>query len=166
MSEETQGQTPQEEPESVQPPPQPDPQQQQPAWNQPPQANPDPYNLGPTSIGMPPHVAAGVSYILMWLTGLIFFLSEKQNKFVRFHAMQAILLGGAVFVLYVVYSFLMAGAVVAAGAAGAGVSGVFAFFYFFIALGFFALWAFCLIMAFTGKWFKIPLIGDMAMKWS
>jgi uncharacterized membrane protein len=32
-------------------------------------------------------------YLFTWLTGLIFYLTEKEDKKVRFHAMQAILLG-------------------------------------------------------------------------
>ena len=52
-----------------------------------------PYNtaspLGPTTINMEPNVAAGLSY-LTWIAGLIFFLVEKQNRFVRFNAMQSI----------------------------------------------------------------------------
>src|SRR5436853_7023740 len=46
--------------------------------------------LGPTSMGMQPNVEAGLSYVFFWVTGLIFFLMEKQNRFVRFHAMQSI----------------------------------------------------------------------------
>jgi uncharacterized membrane protein len=38
-------------------------------------------------------------YLFTWLTGLIFYLIEKDDKKVRFHAMQAILLGVVMFVL-------------------------------------------------------------------
>lgn len=41
-------------------------------------------------------------YFFTWLSGLIFYLIEKDNKKVRFHAMQAILLG----IVMVVCSFL------------------------------------------------------------
>src|ERR1044072_6679688 len=47
----------------------------------------------PTSsaAGLDPKAAAALSYI--WIVGLIFFFIEKENKFVRFHAMQSILFG-------------------------------------------------------------------------
>jgi len=55
------------------------------------------------SKGMDDNTLAFVAYILCWLTGLIVFLIAKDNakdvKFVKFHAMQAILLGVATFVL-------------------------------------------------------------------
>ena len=34
-----------------------------------------------------------LSYVLLWLTGLVMLLLEPQDKFVRFHAMQAIIYG-------------------------------------------------------------------------
>ena len=43
--------------------------------------------------GMDPKVAGAISYI--WIVGLIFFFLEKENRFVRFHAMQSILFGVA-----------------------------------------------------------------------
>jgi uncharacterized membrane protein len=130
---------------------------------------PDPSGLGPTSMGMAPNVAAGCSYILTWITGLIFFLSEKQNKFVRFHAMQAILLGVLNAIVGVIYMFIMMGAAAAsmssatASVASVGMMGII---FMIVWIGFFALWVVCLIMGFTGKWFKIPVLGDLAMKWS
>jgi uncharacterized membrane protein len=52
------------------------------------------------SPNMPPVVApenerlkAAFSYVLLWLTGLIMLLLEPQNKFIKFHAMQAIIYG-------------------------------------------------------------------------
>jgi uncharacterized membrane protein len=134
-----------------------------------PPAHTDPSGLGTTSMGMAPNVAAGCSYIVTWITGLVFFLSEKQNKFVRFHAMQAICLGVLAAVLGFVYSFLIVGAAAAASAspnAAAGSVGFMGLIFMVIWLGFFVLWVVCLIQAFGGKWFKIPVIGDLAMKWS
>jgi len=134
-----------------------------------PQPQNDTMGLGTTSMGMAPNVAAGCSYILTWITGLIFFFTEKENKFVRFNAAQAICLGILSAVLGFLYSFLVVGAATAAMAspeAAAGGMGLMGLVFMVVWLGFFALWVVCLIKAFTGKWFKIPIIGDMAMKWS
>src|SRR5258708_7717467 len=59
-----------------------------------------PNRWGPTSLGMDANVAAGLSYI--WIIGLIFFFVEKTNRFVKFHAAQAILLG----IVGIVYGIL------------------------------------------------------------
>ncbi|GAC1566457.1 MAG: hypothetical protein NVS3B14_08900 [Ktedonobacteraceae bacterium] len=64
--------------------------------------------FGPTSMGMQANVAAGLSYVAGWITGLIFFLGEKQNRFVRFNAMQSILLYAGLTVLYIVIDVLAA----------------------------------------------------------
>jgi len=129
----------------------------------------DTTGLGTSSMGMAPNVAAGCAYIVTWITGLIFFLSEKQNKFVRFHAMQAICLGVLAAALGFVYSFVIAGAAATAMAspnAAAGGMGIMGMIFMLIWLAFVILWVICLIQAFGGKWFKIPVIGDLAMKWS
>ena len=44
-------------------------------------------DLGGTSTGIQANVAGLLSYVLGWISGLIFILIEKENKFVRFHAM-------------------------------------------------------------------------------
>ena len=56
-------------------------------------------DLGKTSTGMQPNVAALLSYLVGFITGIIFYIIEKENKFVRFHAMQSIITFGFFFVL-------------------------------------------------------------------
>jgi len=41
-----------------------------------------------------PNVAAALSYLIGWISGLVFFYADRQRDFVRFHAMQSILLFG------------------------------------------------------------------------
>ena len=53
--------------------------------------NPPPGQVAKSSTGLDENIAALLSYILGWVSGLIFFLIEKDSKFVRFHAMQSIL---------------------------------------------------------------------------
>ena len=43
-----------------------------------------------TSTGMEPKVAGLLCYLAGWITGIVFLLIEKDNKFVRFHAIQSI----------------------------------------------------------------------------
>ena len=57
-----------------------------------------------TSVGLEPNIAELLCYVVGWITGLIFFLLEKENKFVRFHAMQSIITFGAFSVLSIILS--------------------------------------------------------------
>jgi uncharacterized membrane protein len=107
-----------------------------------------------STMGMDPNIAAGLSYIAGWVTGLIFFLLEKQNRFVRFNAMQSIMLSGAYIVLLIFISIL---------------SGVLPFLWFLsslVTLGMFVIWIVLLVMAFQGKYFKLPVIGDYAERYA
>src|SRR5438045_6889628 len=45
-----------------------------------------------TSTGFDANVAAALAYLVGFVTGIIFLLVEKENRFVRFHAMQSTLL--------------------------------------------------------------------------
>jgi len=58
------------------------------------QLNLDKPNSRPTAIGLPQNLAAVLCYVFGWISGIIFMIVEKENKFVRFHAMQSILTFG------------------------------------------------------------------------
>ena len=61
--------------------------------NQPPvQVSSQPPAMGKSSTGLDENIAALLSYIFGWVSGLIFFLIEKDSRLVRFHAMQSLLL--------------------------------------------------------------------------
>ena len=44
-----------------------------------------------TSMNMEENVASLLCYLGVWVTGIIFFFLEKNNKTVKFHAMQSII---------------------------------------------------------------------------
>ena len=64
--------------------------------------NPPPVQTAKSSTGLDENVAALLAYIATWVSGLVFFLIEKDSRFVRFHAMQAILLGASATILGIV----------------------------------------------------------------
>src|SRR6187402_569105 len=59
-----------------------------------------------TSTGFDANVAAALAYLVGFVTGIIFLLVEKENKFVRFHAMQSTLLFIGVILVDVVLNLI------------------------------------------------------------
>jgi uncharacterized membrane protein len=114
--------------------------------------------LGPTSMGMQANVAAGLSYVLTWLTGIIFFFVEKQNRFVRFNALQSILFFGGITVLDIVLS-------IAGGFLGSFIGLLFSCVLGLLGLVAFVGWIVLMINGFQGKYFKLPIVGDYAERY-
>lgn len=114
--------------------------------------------LGPTSMGMQANVAAGLSYILGWITGLIFFFTEKTNNFVRFNAMQSILFFGGLSVLNIILR-------IASGFSPGFLGLIFGCAIGLISLVGFVGWIVLMINAFQGKYFKLPIVGDYAERY-
>jgi uncharacterized membrane protein len=61
-----------------------------------------------TSTGLSPRTAAALSYGAWWITGLIFWFLEREDRFVRFHAAQAIAAFGIIAVLIGAFGVLAA----------------------------------------------------------
>jgi uncharacterized membrane protein len=95
-----------------------------------------------TGTGLPPNTAAALSYALGWLTGLIFLLLEK-DKYVRFHAMQSIVVFGFLtLVTFVpIINIFLSPLVVIVG---------------------FVLWLVLIFKAYQGEKYKLPVVGDFA----
>lgn len=102
-----------------------------------------------TSTGMNQNVAGLLCYALGWITGLIFILMEKENKFVRFHAMQSIFAFGGLTVLMMVLGFIpIVGWVLIP----------------FVWIAELILWIVLMVKAYKGELFKLPVVGEMAEK--
>lgn len=106
-------------------------------------------DLGSTSLGMKPNLAALLSYLVGVITGIIFFLMEKQNKFVRFHAMQSILTFGFFFVLQIALTVIPV--------VGWSLIPL-------VSIVQLVLWVILMVKAYQGEHFKLPIVGDMAEK--
>ena len=104
-------------------------------------------DLGKTSTGLEPNVAGLLCYLAGFVSGIIFLLIEKDNKFVRFHAMQSIITFGAIFVLEAIANFMpfLGGLLTTLLGAACVVA-----------------WILCMIKAYQGEKFKLPVIGDIA----
>ena len=118
-------------------------------------------DLGKTSIGIDANLAGLLSYVAGWITGLIFFLSEKDNKFVRFHAMQSIIVFGALSIAVIAVSILMSFfAMMRLYFVCSLLTGVNSL----LSLAGLILWIVLMIKAYQGEQFKLPVIGDIAEK--
>jgi uncharacterized membrane protein len=132
--------------------------------------NPAPVQTAKSSTGLDENVAALLSYLFGWVSGLIFFLLEKDSRLVRFHAMQSILLNavGAVvgFVLWIA-SFILAiiGSMIA-DALGGIIWILVTLLFCAFGLALFVAAILCLIKAYQGQYFKLPVIGNFAEKFS
>src|SRR5438094_10448805 len=61
----------------------------------------------PTSTGMSARTEALLSNLFWWIGGLFFFLIERKNRFVRFHAAQSFLFFGAISLFYVLVRLIV-----------------------------------------------------------
>ena len=111
---------------------------------------------------MDPKVSAGLGYLIP-IVGLIFFFIEKQNCFVRFHTLQSVLLAVSGFVLFFVLFFVGIALAFVNSSLGGLIIGLG---YTVIPILLFVGWLIAIINAFQGKIFKLPLIGDLAERWS
>ena len=129
---------------------------------------------GKSAFGLDTNVAAGLAYIPVCFCHLIVSIAiiatDKTNKLARFHAFQSLLLDAALIVGYIVCLIVIAiiwGIAVALNAPAIG----FLSFFVYIVFILFALAAvvgliIACIKAFSGDIFKLPIIGNMADKWS
>jgi len=98
------------------------------------------------TFGLDENIASALTYVLGFITGIIFILMEKENKTVRFHAMQSIIVFLGLFIVFIVLSFVP-------------------FINMLIPLIWLVeivLWLVLIIKAFQGEKFKLPVVGDMA----
>jgi uncharacterized membrane protein len=126
-----------------------------------------------TGSGLDPKVAGALSYI--WIVGLIFFFIEKENRFIRFHAMQSIIFGivnSVIMIVLVVLAVILTFAFGIGGAIVGGVVGglvsmlvwvVWLIFWLFVLIFIVGL-VFAAVKAYQGQMFKLPIIGNMAEK--
>jgi uncharacterized membrane protein len=112
-----------------------------------------------SSTGLDANVAAAISYIP--IVGLVFLVIEKGSRFVKFHAVQSLLLALAFFVLY--FGLTIVGFVLGQiPVLGFIVSFALIFVYLGLGLGGLVVWVLAILKAFQNEKWKLPYIGDIA----
>lgn len=102
-----------------------------------------------TSTGLEENVAGLLCYVLGWITGVIFLIIERENKFVRFHAIQSIIVFGGLNLIGPLTWIPFIGWVL-------GVA---------IAVITLVLWILLMVRAYHGEQYKVPIAGDLAERW-
>src|SRR4051812_24369396 len=124
-------------------------------------AGPGP-EVNASTTGLPSNVAAAIACIPL-VGGIIFFILEKRDSFVRFYAMQSIIFGGA-WLLFNIASAVVRGVFWAIP----GIGGLLVFFWqivnALIQIAFLVIWIIATVKAFSGVRWEIPYIGATARK--
>lgn len=97
------------------------------------------------AFGLDEKTASTLSYVLGWISGLVFLLAEKDNKTVRFHAMQSLLFFGGLTVISLVpvIGWLLWPLVMILG---------------------FVVWLMSIYKVYNGEEWELPVVGKMAKK--
>jgi uncharacterized membrane protein len=101
-----------------------------------------------TSTGLDANLAAALTYLLGFVTGIAFLLLEKENRFVRFHAFQSVLAFGGITLLWVllnavpILGFVLGVLVIIPASA--------------------IIWLVLMFKAYQGEEFKLPIVGPIA----
>jgi len=105
--------------------------------------------MAKTSMNIEENLAGLLCYVLGWITGIVFLILEKENKFVRFHAFQSLLTFLPLSVLaWILTQIPIVGWVLA------GLVWVLILI----------LWLVLMFKAYQGEKYKLPIVGDIAEK--
>ena len=100
-----------------------------------------------SSTGLEPRLAAVLSYLFGFVSGIIFLVIERDSQYVRFHAMQSTVTFISLFVIRVVAEILP----LVGNAIG-----------WLASLVSLVLWALLMVKAWQGERYMLPMIGEMA----
>lgn len=100
-----------------------------------------------TALGFEENFEAVLCYLGFWITGLIFYFVEDKNKYIRFHAMQSILVFLPLTILASIPVFIF-----------------FAWITWLFWVLVLVLWIILMMKAYQMQKFKLPIIGDIAEK--
>jgi uncharacterized membrane protein len=116
-----------------------------------------------SSFGLSPNVAAGIASFFTWLGGLIILLGKPPQQWVRFVAVQSIVM----FVVYVVACIAVAVISGMLAVAHLGmISILLGFVNLLIGVAYFVAWLLTTIKAFQGSALRLPFVADIADRWA
>ncbi|GIQ63957.1 membrane protein [Paenibacillus cisolokensis] len=100
-----------------------------------------------SSTGLDPKLAGLLCYFGIFVTGILFLILEKNSRFVKFHAMQSIVVSSTFIVIQLVLGAVpvigwLIGLVIVPAA--------------------FVLWIALMLLTLQGRRYKVPVLGDIA----
>lgn len=102
-----------------------------------------------TITGLDENIEAMLCYVVGWVTGLLFLILEKKNKFVRFHAVQSLATFLSLFVIWMLIRWIpILGVIISV----------------LMHLASLVLWILLMYKASKGERYKLPVVGDFAEK--
>ncbi|MEE8401992.1 MAG: DUF4870 domain-containing protein [Candidatus Hydrothermarchaeaceae archaeon] len=113
-----------------------------------------------TKLGVPENIGGALCYVLGFITGIIFYLVEDNNKFVRFHAVQSIIVFGGLFVLNLILSIMIS--ILSFVPLIGWIVGILGGLLQFAGL---ILWIVLMVKAYQGEEYKLPIVREMAEKY-
>lgn len=99
------------------------------------------------------NLVAALSYLLGFVTGVVILLVEKDDKFIRFHAMQSSVVSGALFIVSLVLGFILAPIAILATLVN-----------IIISIAGIIVWIVSMVKAYQGQLYKWPIVGDFSEK--
>lgn len=123
---------------------------------------------GKTALGLDLNVGTLLCYLPICAVSLIYsiivIVTDKTNKSIRFHAFQSLLLTG----LYIVgiIAVMIVGAVLIGITGSSAIAGLVSLLYIVVVVAFLGLMIMGMVKGYQGGSFKLPVIGDLADKWS
>jgi uncharacterized membrane protein len=125
---------------------------------------------GKTSLGLESNVGAMLCYVaniiccIGVILAVVFLVTEKENRFVKFHAVQSLLLVGIQLIIGIAVGVVGLLFRMALSTADLGLIAVLLVFGLRIILLiiFLAIWIWAGVKAYGGQWYKLPLIGNFA----
>src|SRR5437762_9997729 len=122
-------------------------------------SSPEPETAKSASSGLPSNVAAAIACIPL-IGGIIFYILEKRDNFVRFYAMQSIVLGGAWILFVIIYSIAHA-ILTPIPAIGLLFSVILWVVWALVGVAFLVVFIVTVVKSFIGVLWEIPYVGPM-----
>ncbi len=119
----------------------------------------DPVSSG-QGTGLSPNVAGALAYLLGPITGILFLVLEKEDRFVRFHAAQSIVVGVAMVLVYIVLTVL--NSILAVIPILGWIVGIL--LTLVVGLASFVLWLLLMYKAFQGQEWQVPGLAPYARR--
>lgn len=120
--------------------------------------------MATTRLGLDENIEAALAYLLTFLTGVLFYIME-DNEFVRFHAVQSIIVFGALFVVSMALGVLST-IIFPVPGIGQMIAAILGTISFILAPLSFALWIYLMYRAYSGDRYHVPLAGPYAERYA